>query len=325
MSVPAGWYNDPSSPNQLRWWSGDAWTEHVTLPQPPVTPQPAPLTNDDMPTAPISMDPFAAFDDVPAVAVQTGAVATGAAQAGTAQTGAAQTWQLGYGPSTPASPKPTTAAAPSPRGLRKRLATPVLVGAAALLLIAGVASAVTGGNHQASLTTEERPIALVAEAPSPRPTPTTVTTQKLVDEEEIIGFAATQVDDPSSDAGTSAVTVVGVNGVKTKSYRVTYENGTETSRTLISEAITRAPVDQVTAIGSYVAPAPVVQAAPVTLVPQAGGECDPNYSGCVPIDTDVDCAGGSGNGPSYADGPVEVIGTDIYDLDSNGDGFACEG
>ncbi|WP_431606782.1 hypothetical protein [Mycolicibacterium neoaurum] len=35
--------------------------------------------------------------------------------------------------------------------------------------------------------------------------------------------------------------------------------------------------------------APGAQAAP----------CDPNYSGaCVPIASDVDCAGGSGNGPA---------------------------
>ncbi len=54
------------------------------------------------------------------------------------------------------------------------------------------------------------------------------------------------------------------------------------------------------------------------------GACDPNYTGCVPIDSDVDCAGGSGNGPSYANGPVSVIGTDIYELDRDGDGIACD-
>jgi resuscitation-promoting factor RpfB len=44
----------------------------------------------------------------------------------------------------------------------------------------------------------------------------------------------------------------------------------------------------------------------------------------VPIDSDVDCAGGSGNGPSYVAGPVKVIGSDIYDLDRDNDGTACE-
>jgi hypothetical protein len=52
--------------------------------------------------------------------------------------------------------------------------------------------------------------------------------------------------------------------------------------------------------------------------------CDPNYDGCVPVDSDVDCAGGSGNGPSYVAGPVHVIGSDIYDLDRDNDGIGCE-
>lgn len=58
---------------------------------------------------------------------------------------------------------------------------------------------------------------------------------------------------------------------------------------------------------------------------QQSSECDPNYSGaCVPIASDVDCAGGSGNGPEYVAGPVYVAGTDIYELDRDGDGVACE-
>ncbi|HEX6747703.1 MAG TPA: hypothetical protein VF092_10470 [Longimicrobium sp.] len=55
-----------------------------------------------------------------------------------------------------------------------------------------------------------------------------------------------------------------------------------------------------------------------------GEECDPNYEPCVPIDSDVDCAGGRGNGPSYVAGPVRVIGRDIYDLDRDGDGWGCD-
>jgi len=62
----------------------------------------------------------------------------------------------------------------------------------------------------------------------------------------------------------------------------------------------------------------------ITASPAVAQECDPNYSGCVPIASDVDCAGGSGNGPAYVQGPVTVIGSDIYGLDSDGDGIACE-
>src|SRR5215475_8516542 len=54
---------------------------------------------------------------------------------------------------------------------------------------------------------------------------------------------------------------------------------------------------------------------------QAQSQCDPNYSGCVPIASDVDCAGGRGDGPAYVKGPVKVLGTDIYGLDADGDGI----
>jgi|SRR3989344_6920601 len=56
----------------------------------------------------------------------------------------------------------------------------------------------------------------------------------------------------------------------------------------------------------------------------ANSSCDPNYSGCVPFASDVDCAGGSGNGPAYVQGPVEVIGFDKYGLDRDGNGIGCE-
>ena len=37
----------------------------------------------------------------------------------------------------------------------------------------------------------------------------------------------------------------------------------------------------------------------------------------------LDCVGGEGNGPAYVTGPVRVIGTDVYDLDRDGDGLGC--
>lgn len=57
----------------------------------------------------------------------------------------------------------------------------------------------------------------------------------------------------------------------------------------------------------------------------AAQECHPSYEGqCVPIARDVDCAGGSGNGPAYTRGPVKVVGPDVYGLDRDGDGWGCE-
>lgn len=53
--------------------------------------------------------------------------------------------------------------------------------------------------------------------------------------------------------------------------------------------------------------------------------CDPNYAdGCVPKASDVDCGGGSGNGPEYVWETVRVVGVDVYDLDGDNDGYGCE-
>ncbi|MEO7007127.1 MAG: HNH endonuclease family protein [Terrimesophilobacter sp.] len=77
------------------------------------------------------------------------------------------------------------------------------------------------------------------------------------------------------------------------------------------------------------ATSPVAPAvAPVAVAPApapASAGCDSNYSGaCVPIASDVDCAGGNGNGPAYFTGTAMVVGSDIYRLDGDGDGIACE-
>jgi hypothetical protein len=52
--------------------------------------------------------------------------------------------------------------------------------------------------------------------------------------------------------------------------------------------------------------------------------CTPGYSPCIPPGSDVDCAGGSGDGPRYVQGPIRVTGSDPYDLDGDGDGVGCE-
>jgi Uncharacterized protein conserved in bacteria len=123
-----------------------------------------------------------------------------------------------------------------------------------------------------------------------------------------IPFTTKTVKDSSLPKGTSKIRTRGVAGVKTLTYQVTLTDGAQTSKTLLRQQITKQPVTQVVAIGT-----------------KQTQQCDPNYSGaCVPIASDVDCAGGGGNGPAYVQGPVRVIGTDIYDLDRDGDGIGCD-
>ncbi len=57
----------------------------------------------------------------------------------------------------------------------------------------------------------------------------------------------------------------------------------------------------------------------------AQSTCHTSYSGaCIPYVSDVDCAGGGGNGPYYVEGIFSVVGPDVYELDRDGDGLACQ-
>jgi hypothetical protein len=96
---------------------------------------------------------------------------------------------------------------------------------------------------------------------------------------------------------------------------------TTSSTTTSTTTTTTLPPTTTTTAPPLPPPPPPPPPAAVAAAPTGG--CDPNYSGCVPIASDVDCAGGSGNGPAYT-GPVQVTGVDVYELDSDGDGVACE-
>lgn len=99
-----------------------------------------------------------------------------------------------------------------------------------------------------------------------------------------------------------------------------------------AEAVAAAPTAEPTKTRRTTKPEPERTSAPTTTRPKPkktkkppAKRCDPNYAGaCVPIASDVDCAGGSGNGPAYLDGEARVVGDDIYGLDSDDDGRACE-
>ena len=60
--------------------------------------------------------------------------------------------------------------------------------------------------------------------------------------------------------------------------------------------------------------------------PPPAQNCDPGYIGvCIQIGIgDYDCAGGSGNGPNYVQGPFQVVGPDPHGLDGDNDGWGCE-
>ena len=71
-------------------------------------------------------------------------------------------------------------------------------------------------------------------------------------------------------------------------------------------------------------PPPTTQPPPPPTTPSRS--CHPSYEGaCLdPTASDYDCAGGSGNGPKYVQGPVKVRPPDPFDLDADNDGLGCE-
>jgi hypothetical protein len=74
-------------------------------------------------------------------------------------------------------------------------------------------------------------------------------------------------------------------------------------------------------------PAPPPSTAPPPPPPTTPKQdCDPSYPDvCLdPAVEDYDCAGGSGNGPEYVEGPIRVRPPDPFDLDREGDGWGCE-
>lgn len=314
---PAAWHPDPENPNQLRWWDGAQWTS-TTAPAP--SSMPAPFT--PIHGAAPATTPAKRRTGWKIFGIVVGALVVGGLLARMSPVAlilpALAVFGVGFF---------VLIARPLPAlGLRKRTSGLAVVGVAALVLMGGgVAGASTSGIDRPVASEPQQfastPVETATSTPRPTPSPTPTRIDSLT-EEVAVPYVATTVDDPQRDQGTSAVITAGVNGVKVITYWVTYVDGVEVARQVVGEDVTVAPVNEVTAIGSK---APVPVAAPVPLVQQGGGGCDPNYSGaCVPIASDVDCAGGSGNGPAYVQGPVRVIGTDIYDLDRDGDGVACD-
>jgi resuscitation-promoting factor RpfB len=157
------------------------------------------------------------------------------------------------------------------------------------------------------------PVVTPGTSAAPKASAKPVTTTKEVVELKVIPFKKKTVTDDSLAKGERTIRTAGVNGTRRLTYRVTYLNGLQTDKRLVRQEVAKEPRSQVTAVGTK-----------VEEPEEESGGCDSNYSGCVPIASDVDCSGGSGNGPEYVDGPINVTGSDIYRLDADHDGIACE-
>lgn len=131
---------------------------------------------------------------------------------------------------------------------------------------------------------------------------------------EVVPYTSTTKSDATLTKETRKTVTAGANGVRTLTFEITKIRGKEVSRVQVKSEVTTQPTTEVVAVGTK---SSVSSSSP--------SSCDHNYSGgCVPIASDVDCGGGSGNGPAYFYGTATVVGSDIYGLDRDGDGIACE-
>jgi beta-lactam-binding protein with PASTA domain len=86
------------------------------------------------------------------------------------------------------------------------------------------------------------------------------------------------------------------------------------------------PDTRITLVVAKAPPPPPPTTAPPPPPTAPPRNCDPSYPDvCLDPDAeDYDCAGGSGNGPKYVEGPLRVRPPDPFDLDREGDGVGCE-
>src|SRR5262249_2690692 len=120
-----------------------------------------------------------------------------------------------------------------------------------------------------------------AQSASPQASATTQT--RVITTSRSISFSTVRVSDSQLAKGSTKVQKKGVRGIETLTYKVTFVDGVQTRKVLTGKRVVKKAVSEVIAVGT-----------------KETQQCDPNYSGaCVPIASDVDCAGGSGNGPAY--------------------------
>ncbi|MEV6597184.1 G5 domain-containing protein [Actinoplanes sp. NPDC051346] len=87
-------------------------------------------------------------------------------------------------------------------------------------------------------------------APSTPPPLSSGTDKRTVTETEPIKFKTRTVKDNWLAKGEKELRTEGIDGVRTKTYEVTYVDGKEKSRKELKSEVTRKPVDQVTAVGA---------------------------------------------------------------------------
>jgi hypothetical protein len=152
-----------------------------------------------------------------------------------------------------------------------------------LFLLGGFASAF--GSHDPSAPVV-RPAVTESQNQTPRPSVET----KTITETEAVPFEISQTSDSTLDKGVSITKREGQNGVRTLTYKVTYTDGQETNRELLTSDVTTQPTSKVVAVGTKVA----LSCPSGTYVNSAGATvCSPYSAPSAPDGATAKCRDGT--------------------------------
>jgi len=126
----------------------------------------------------------------------------------------------------------------------------------------------------------------------PQPKASVITTQTIT-ETQTIPYTHTTVNTAALPKGTSKITTPGTNGVSTLTYKLTFTDGKQTNKELLSQVTTTPPVMEVTSVGTYEAPTQP-NCPNGTYVNSVGNTvCNPYVSNAPPAGATARCVDGT--------------------------------
>lgn len=158
---------------------------------------------------------------------------------------------------------------------------------AILFVLVGITApnTVTNSSQKINLTSDSTP-----------KVPSDQITTKQITETKPIAFQTTEKDDATLAKGQTKIVQAGQDGVETSTYQVTYTNGKQTGKTLISDLVTTKPIDQIIANGTYTAPqvSAALNCTNGTYVSSSGNTvCRPEGSASAPAGATALCGDGT--------------------------------
>jgi hypothetical protein len=149
-------------------------------------------------------------------------------------------------------------------------------------------------------------------------TPNKITTSSS-HTESVTSAATTSASAQQAVATLAAAKAAAQKAAAATASKAAAEKAAAAKAAAVEAAAAKAAADKAAAAKAAAARAAAAATPPTTSAPN----CTPGYDPCIPPGPDVDCAGGTGNGPRYVHGPITVTGSDPYRLDADHNGIGC--